>query len=71
MSGLRSQEAEAQAAAPLRRAGGLHNPSHALQLQHEYDTWRDEQGLNPTDAQRLRFSRLWVEIAQETGVMVP
>jgi len=43
----------------------------ALQLQYEYDGWRDRLGLNPTDRQYRVFARVAGVIALASGEMVP
>jgi len=46
------------------------NVSHALQLQYEYDEWRDRIGLNPTEGQVRKLKRLASALAQATGEVV-
>ena len=43
----------------------------ALQLQYEYDAWRELNGLNPSDQQFRQFERLAGMVALATGEMVP
>jgi len=43
----------------------------ALQLQYEYDAWRELNGLNPSDQQFREFERIAGIVALATGEMVP
>ncbi len=43
----------------------------AMELQCEYDAWRDREGLNPTPKQREMLEVRWIQLALLTGEMVP